>query len=74
MLDRFYEKHDRSSLIKATGIITIVANILFAAVKFIVGTVSNSVAIISDAVNNLTDAISSFITLIGLKLSQKKAR
>lgn len=72
MLDKLYKKYNREELIKITGIIGILVNFIFAITKFIVGTASNSVAIISDAVNNLTDGISSVITLIGLKLAEKK--
>ncbi|MCD7724334.1 MAG: cation diffusion facilitator family transporter [Clostridiales bacterium] len=40
--------------------------------KIIVGTLSNSIAIILDAVNNLSDAASSVITLVGAKLAGKE--
>lgn len=38
----------------------------------LVGLIANSIAIILDAINNLSDAISSIITIIGTKLSNKK--
>ena len=49
------------------------ANVLLAAFKAVVGAVAGSVAIVMDAVNNLSDALSSVITIIGAKLSQKPA-
>jgi divalent metal cation (Fe/Co/Zn/Cd) transporter len=58
---------NRSQKIIRTSIIGIVANVLLAAFKAIVGVLANSVAIIMDAVNNLSDALSSVITIVGTK-------
>ena len=49
------------------------ANVLLAGFKAVVGILSSSVAIVMDAVNNLSDALSSVITIIGTKLSQRPA-
>ena len=49
------------------------ANVLLAAFKAIVGVLANSVAITMDAVNNLSDALSSVITIVGTKLSERPA-
>ena len=49
------------------------ANVLLAGFKAVVGVLSSSVAIVMDAVNNLSDALSSVITIIGTKLSQRPA-
>lgn len=62
---------ERPKLIRLAGFAGIAANAVFAAVKLVVGTVANSVSIVSDAVNNLADALSSVITLAGLKLSER---
>ena len=64
---------DRSSQIIRTSVIGIVANVLLAAFKAAVGIIASSVAIVMDAVNNLSDALSSVITIIGTKLSQRPA-
>ena len=64
---------DRSSQIIRTSWIGIVANVLLAVFKAGVGVISNSVAIVMDAVNNLSDALSSVITIVGTKLSQRPA-
>ncbi len=64
---------DRSSQIIRTSIIGIVTNVLLAAFKALVGVVSSSIAIVMDAVNNLSDALSSVITIVGTKLSQRPA-
>lgn len=55
------------------GIVGIVSNLLLFAVKIVVGTVFNSIAITADAVNNLSDSGSSLVTLFGFKLSGKPA-
>ena len=64
---------DRSSQIIRTSWIGIAANVLLAGFKATVGALANSVAIVMDAVNNLSDALSSVITIVGTKLSQRPA-
>ena len=64
---------DRSAQIIRTSVVGIVANVLLAAFKAVVGILASSVAIVMDAVNNLSDALSSVITIIGTKLSQRPA-
>ena len=64
---------NRSKQIIRTSIIGIVANVLLASFKAIVGLLANSVAVVLDAVNNLSDALSSVITIIGTKLSLRPA-
>ena len=63
----------RSQKIIRTSIIGVVANVLLAAFKAVVGILASSVAIVMDAVNNLSDALSSVITIIGTKLSERPA-
>ena len=63
---------NRSKIIVRTSIIGILANVGLVILKAIVGLFANSIAIIMDAINNLSDALSSTITIIGTKLSQKK--
>jgi len=64
---------DRSKQIIRTSWIGIAANVLLAGFKATVGILASSVAIVMDAVNNLSDALSSVITIIGTKLSQRPA-
>ena len=64
---------DRSSQIIRTSWIGIIANVLLASFKAVVGILASSVAIVMDAVNNLSDALSSVITIVGTKLSQRPA-
>lgn len=72
-MEDIQNKKDRSSQIIRISWIGIIANVFLAAFKAIIGLLSNSVAIVMDAVNNLSDALSSVITIIGTKLSQRPA-
>ncbi len=62
----------REKTIIRTSIIGIIANVLLAAFKAVIGLVSNSIAIVMDAVNNISDAGSSLITIIGTKLAGRE--
>jgi cation diffusion facilitator family transporter len=64
---------NRNAQIIRTSVVGIVTNVLLAAFKAIVGIIAGSVAIVMDAVNNLSDALSSVITIVGTKLSQRPA-
>ncbi len=55
-----------------SGVLGILCNIFLFAVKFTVGTVMSSVAVISDSFNNLADSGSSVMTVISAKFSNKK--
>lgn len=56
-----------------SSIVGILCNILLFGIKYILGTLSGSVSIISDAFNNLSDSGSCIITLIGYKMASKPA-
>ncbi len=64
---------ERNTQIIKTSVIGIVTNVLLAAFKAVVGILASSIAIIMDAVNNLSDALSSVITIVGTKLSERPA-
>ena len=64
---------ERETAIVRTSAIGIAANVALAVFKAVVGILSNSIAVTLDAVNNLSDAISSIITIVGTKLSNKKS-
>ena len=65
-------ENKREKTVIKTSIISIVSNIILASFKAFVGILSNSIAIISDAINNISDVLSSVITIIGIKLANKK--
>ena len=67
------EQESRNRTIIRTSIIGILANVLLASFKAIVGLMSNSIAIVMDAVNNISDAASSVITIVGTRLAGKEA-
>lgn len=58
---------------RVAGIVGIICNLLLSVMKFIIGTITNSVSITADATNNMTDAGSSIVTLVGFRLSEKPA-
>lgn len=70
--DKNISQADRSEIAKKCSLFGIFLNVLLFAIKFLAGSLSNSVAITSDAFNNLSDAGSSLITLLGIHLSLKK--
>ena len=63
---------ERQNKIIKTSILGIVLNVILAGFKAVVGALVNSIAIILDAVNNFSDVLSSVITIVGTKLSNKK--
>ena len=63
---------NRSKEIIKTSYIGIAANLLLSVFKLAVGLVANSVSILIDAVNNITDGLSSALTIVGAKLSEKE--
>lgn len=58
------------TLSSVTGI---VCNLILFALKYIMGTLSGSIAVISDAFNNLSDCASCIVTLLGYKMASKPA-
>ena len=50
----------------------IIVNIILAAAKYFIGTLTNSIAITADAINNFSDSISCIITLISFKMANMK--
>ncbi len=64
---------NRNRQIVRVSIVGILANVLLATFKAIVGWAAGAIAIVMDAVNNLSDALSSVITIVGTKLSERPA-
>ena len=69
--EAFEKTFSRGKVIVRTSVIGILANVLLAAFKAVVGLLSGSIAIVLDAVNNITDAGSSLVTIIGTRLAAK---
>ncbi|MBO6153985.1 MAG: cation transporter [Lachnospiraceae bacterium] len=70
-MDIVDEAAKRNKEIIKTSIIGVVANVILAAFKAVVGLVTNSIAVTLDAVNNLSDALASIITIVATVLSGK---
>ena len=51
----------------------IACNLLLFGVKYIIGTLSGSISVISDAFNNLSDGASCIVTMIGYRVAAKPA-
>ena len=66
------DRNTREGVVSATSILSIIVNIAVALLKVIVGVFASSIAIISEGVNNAADAMSSLLTLIGIKLANRK--
>lgn len=56
-----------------SGFVGIAVNVILFLAKFLVGTMTNSIAITADAVNNLSDAGSCAVTVFGFKMASKPA-
>ncbi len=67
------DSDNRNKGIVKTSIIGILANVLLAGFKAVIGLATNSIAITMDAVNNISDAGSSLITIIGTRLAGRPA-
>ena len=63
---------ERQQIIVKTSALGIIANILLATFKAILGFLSNSIAIVLDSLNNLSDVLSSVVTIVGVKLAGKE--
>ena len=63
---------NREKKIIHTSFVGIGGNLLLVGAKATIGFIAGSVSVVLDAINNLTDMLSSVITIIGTKLSNKK--
>ncbi|MCK5878345.1 MAG: cation transporter [Holophagae bacterium] len=62
-------KYNRDKIGLLEGIISIVVNVLIAAVKFFYGMAFHSISLIADAVHSLSDVLSSIVVIAGFKIS-----
>lgn len=59
----------REGAVVTVSALNIAVNLVFAAVKILIGLAVSSLAIVSEGVNNATDSATSLITIVGTKLS-----
>ena len=71
-LRKINKNDEREKIVVKTSAIGVVANILLAVFKMVIGLLSNSIAIVLDAVNNISDVASLVITIVGTKLAGKE--
>ena len=65
------EPDSREGTVVAVSGLNILVNLIFAAIKVVIGLAVSSIAIVSEGVNNATDSATSLITIVGTKLSAK---
>jgi len=80
LVKKFVKKHEEINDIKVresygtlSSVVGIICNIILFIAKFIMGTLANSISIVSDAFNNLSDCASCVVTLFGYKMAAKPA-
>lgn len=56
-----------------SSLVTWLFNVFLAISKIVIGSIFNTIALLADGINNLFDSISSCISLIGFKISNKPA-
>lgn len=71
--ERVEDRHVREGYGVLSGVLGIACNMVLFVLKLTIGLMMNSIAITSDAFNNLSDMGSSFITVIGAKMSNQVA-
>ncbi len=64
---------NNKKIIYKVSINTVIVNFVLTIIKLIAGIVGHSVAMISDAIHSGSDVLSTFVVMIGAKLSSKKA-
>lgn len=62
---------EEKSMIRKISLVSIIGNIILSGFKLFAGIFGNSGAMISDAVHSLSDVFTTFIALIGIKISKK---
>lgn len=67
------EKNEFQKVANKVSIVTIIGNIILSVMKLLAGVIAHSNAMISDAVHSASDVFSTFIVMIGIKLSSKSA-
>ena len=53
--------------------VSIILNTILSTIKFFAGIICSSSAMVSDAIHSASDVISTFIVIIGMKISNKEA-
>ena len=65
-------ENDFQKIANKVSIITIIGNIVLSIIKLLAGIIAHSNAMISDAIHSASDVFSTFVVIIGMKLSAKE--
>ena len=65
------DPNSREDIITVTSGLGIIANLLIATTRVLIGVISSSIAIVSEGVNNFADVFTSILALLGTKLAKK---
>ena len=68
-----HTKSDDTKTAMRVSVITLVINIVLSLLKFIAGIFAGSAAMVSDALHSASDVLSTFVVIIGVRLSAKDA-
>lgn len=68
-----FEQKEFQRIANRVSIVSIVGNLVLALLKLIAGVIAHSTAMISDAVHSASDVFSTFVVMIGIKLSSKES-
>lgn len=78
LIKRFVRNYEQTTDQKVRGnygmlgsVVGILVNVVLAVIKFVIGTVTASVAVTADAANNLSDAAGSVVSLLSMRLAQR---
>ena len=65
-------ENDFQKTANKVSIVTIIGNIVLSVIKLLAGIIAHSTAMISDAIHSASDVFSTFVVIIGIKLSSKE--
>ena len=66
-------QHDENKIAMRVSAVSIVVNLVLSLLKLLAGILAKSGAMVSDAVHSASDVFSTFVVIIGIKLSGKKS-
>ena len=66
-------ENDFQKIANKVSTITIIGNVVLSVIKLLAGIIAHSNAMISDAIHSASDVFSTFVVIIGIKLSSKEA-
>lgn len=67
------EELNSKKIIYKVSINTLLVNFVLTVIKLLAGILGNSMALVSDAIHSASDVLSTFVVMIGAKISSKKA-